>query len=297
LRLYFFIGVFIIFVGFGVILWLLWREGKQRRLQKVIKSEEPQKEEVNPSALLQRAGLSEVSGIQGLRLDRMGKSFSSTSQDSPSFQIESDMALKLDDLRIQHEDLKKKYHKLDQLLQDRMAAHDKAEKNLASELKNRKEFNKIKDLFEKELRDKKDDCRKFQIEVKNAQNEAQSYFKRIDQLEESLKKAAGALKEQEERTVREMENSKLEKERVVKLEDVLQQKEAVIKEKDRKIEILMHHFKDAAARMGTAECPSGENQSTQTGGINPLMMDIKSGEVSTISTQDVSVKNNIGEVE
>jgi chromosome segregation ATPase len=296
-EFYFFIGITIIVIGFGLIIWLLWNEKRRSQPHTRIKQQEAKSEEVSASGLLKRAGLSQLpgTGTAGLRLDQLGDPSSSVPKDSAVLQAESELALKLDDLKIQHEDLKKKYQKLDQLLQDRMAVYDKAEKSLANELKNRKEFNKIKDLLEKELRDKKDECRQFQIEMKNAQTEAQSHLKRIDQLEESLKKAANELKEQQEAALKATENNKKEQQHIVKLEEILQKKEESIKEKDKKIELLMHHLKDAGTRSGagsTVVSSDGQQGQIPTGAetkggssppSNPLPV---SSEASDVSNQN-----------
>ena len=61
-------------------------------------------------------------------------------------------------------------------------------KKLKNELNNRKEFNKIKDILEKDLREAKDRARNVQLELNAAKTEAEESKKRIDQLEDKVTK-------------------------------------------------------------------------------------------------------------
>lgn len=101
---------------------------------------------------------------------------------------DAEFSLKFDDLQAQFTELQSKYHRLETLFQEKGDALAKSDVALQNELKNRKEFNKVKDILEKELKEAKDRCRNLQIEVTSGQTESQSYLKRVNQLEEKIKK-------------------------------------------------------------------------------------------------------------
>ena len=48
-------------------------------------------------------------------------------------------------------ELKEKYDKLDSMYNEKSSEHEKSKESLDNELEHRKEFNKVKDLLEKEL--------------------------------------------------------------------------------------------------------------------------------------------------
>lgn len=79
-----------------------------------------------------------------------------------------------------------KYERLDQLFNEKSAALEKSEESLRNELSSRKEFNKLKDMLEKELREAKDKARGVQVELNAARTEAEGNRKRIAQLEDKV---------------------------------------------------------------------------------------------------------------
>ncbi len=93
--------------------------------------------------------------------------------------------------------LKEKYEKLDILLKEKTDALEKAEKALAVELRNRKEFNKVKDLLEKELKDDRVKYRDLQVQIGTAQMEATGYKSRVNQIELKVSKLEKTVTEQE----------------------------------------------------------------------------------------------------
>ncbi|MBI5150124.1 MAG: hypothetical protein HZA28_05050 [Candidatus Omnitrophica bacterium] len=97
------------------------------------------------------------------------------------------------DLTARLEEWKEKYARLDKIFQEKSAVLAKNEELLQTELNNRKEFNKLKDILEKELKDTKDKSRIIQVELNGARAEAESYKKRVDQLEEKITKMEKAL--------------------------------------------------------------------------------------------------------
>ena len=85
-------------------------------------------------------------------------------------------------------ELKEKHQRLDKLFIERTQEYEKNKSALDSELRNRKEFNKVRDLLEKELSDTKDRLRKTQAEAASTKMETENYKKRIHQLEEKATK-------------------------------------------------------------------------------------------------------------
>jgi len=81
-------------------------------------------------------------------------------------------------------ELKEKYERLDKLFKEKSSELDNVKQTLESEQKNRKDFNKVKDLLEKELSDTKDRVRKIGLELTNNQAESESLKKQITQLED-----------------------------------------------------------------------------------------------------------------
>ena len=91
------------------------------------------------------------------------------------------------------EEWKEKCERLDKLLQEKSAAFVKNEELLAVEVNNRKEVNKLKDMLEKELKDAREKARVIQVELNASRVEAESYKKRVNQLEEKITKMEKAL--------------------------------------------------------------------------------------------------------
>ncbi len=85
-------------------------------------------------------------------------------------------------------ELKQKYEKLDELFKERSAEYEKTKTALDNEQKIRKEFNKVKDILEKELSETKEKARKTQADFISAQAEGEGYKKRISQIEEKVNK-------------------------------------------------------------------------------------------------------------
>lgn len=99
-------------------------------------------------------------------------------QESIDQEINSSLAL---------DELNNKQNKLEQLIKEKNEQLEKTQKALDSEINNRKEFNKVKDLLEKELKDTRDKSKVLQKEVGELQQENQNYKQQITQLEEKNK--------------------------------------------------------------------------------------------------------------
>ena len=83
-------------------------------------------------------------------------------------------------------ELKEKCAHLESMLKEKSVDLETAQAALDNELKNRKDFNKVKDILEKDLKDTKDKSRGIQVELSNAQSEGERYKKRITLLEEKV---------------------------------------------------------------------------------------------------------------
>jgi len=102
-------------------------------------------------------------------------------------------------------ELKQKYEKLDQILGEKSSELDKTKHSYDSEISHRKDFNKIKDLLEKELKEVKDRVKAVRSELTNTKVENENAQKRIKQLEEK------ATKLEKEILAKEEENEELRK--------------------------------------------------------------------------------------
>jgi len=118
------------------------------------------------------------SGTASLRLDN------NTMGDDVEKNVE--LAVKVDELQKAAADLTEKNQKSEQLIAEKNAALEKTIKELDQERKHRKEFNKIKDLLEKELKDVRENAKQIQIELTTSKTENQSHQSRITQLKEKI---------------------------------------------------------------------------------------------------------------
>lgn len=109
----------------------------------------------------------------------------------PSKQLNSDEIKKIEaeiDLAAELKKLKTKHERLEKIFQERNGEFEKNQEALNNELKNRKEFNKIKDLLEKELKEVKNQTRDSQAKLNLTNTESEGYKKRNDLLEERITK-------------------------------------------------------------------------------------------------------------
>lgn len=100
----------------------------------------------------------------------------------------------------QLEALKAKYKKLDEMFQEKSEELQKADNTLMNEMKNRQDFDKLKELLEGELRDVKGRARELQQSLRDARmetefqkNQAVELKEQISQLEVNLDKKDDAL--------------------------------------------------------------------------------------------------------
>jgi len=97
-----------------------------------------------------------------------------------------ELSVKIDELQAVITDLTEKIRKSEQFITEKNNTIDKITKELDYERKHRKEFNKVKDLLEKELKDVKDSAKQVQIELAASKTENQTHQNRIEQLREKI---------------------------------------------------------------------------------------------------------------
>ncbi|MFH1360799.1 MAG: hypothetical protein ABIJ41_07205 [Candidatus Omnitrophota bacterium] len=94
-------------------------------------------------------------------------------------------------------DLQEKYERLETLFNEKSQELEKAQKALSIELKAKKDFNIVKDILEKELKEVKDRAHKLHLEVGAAQAESENHQRRIAQLEDKIISKEKEIKEKE----------------------------------------------------------------------------------------------------
>ena len=263
----FYILILLIMLGVGAIAWILIQEKKKENPNQPQKSAKP---ELEPKDLLGRLGLESPKTPTSITLPEIFKKVTLTKnpegQSTPnsmvtspkqpivpppaSTQIESEISLKYDELLASNMELKAQYAKLEALFAEKSLNLEKSEKNLNNELKNQKEFNKVKDILEKELKESKDRLRQFQGDLSTAETDTQTQLKRVSQLEEKVKNLEGDILVAEGAINDAQASTQLARKRVAELEEKLRVNELQILEKNQKIEDLVLRLKDAP-RTGT----------------------------------------------
>ena len=85
-------------------------------------------------------------------------------------------------------ELKEKYLRLETIFKEKSSELEKKEASLANELRIRKDFNKVKDILEKELKEVKEKNHKTSVEMSSAKQEISNQKHRLEQLEERLER-------------------------------------------------------------------------------------------------------------
>lgn len=141
-------------------------------------------------------------------------------------------------------EMQSKNEKQEALLEEKNKEIEQITKDLESELKSRKEFNKIKDILEKELKDSKEKNRSLQIDLTQAQTEADSYLKRVKQLEDKIKKLDVEVQEKTAQFKEQEREAGEHKKNLEILDKKLKGWDPIVAEKDRKINSLVPLLKD-----------------------------------------------------
>ncbi len=104
---------------------------------------------------------------------------------------------------LQLAELKEKYGRLDNLFKEKSSKLEKAQAALDNELKNGKDFNKVKDIIEKEVKEVKNRVKDAQNELHSVKEEKKSSEQKIVQLENKIKELEDSLaKAQEEENIK-----------------------------------------------------------------------------------------------
>ncbi len=112
-------------------------------------------------------------------------------QEKQNIDQEIETSFQLDELKDNHE-------KTNKLLKEKNDELQTVKNSLESELKNRKEFNKVKDILEKELSDTKTQAKKVQGDLSATTIEAETHKKRVNQLEDKVTKLEKSMLEKED---------------------------------------------------------------------------------------------------
>ncbi len=190
------------------------------------------------------------SGTAGLRIQSVSTAVSSPVQpvDQVSVKKETERSLQMDELKNQFDGLKEKHQILVSLHEEKLVALEKAEQALGYEQKNRKDFNKVKDVLEKELKEVKDQSRAFQVAAKNSEMEAQSYQKRVNQLENKVKEVEKEVFVKEDDLKSAQKESQTFKAKISELEKSLLEERHQLEEKKQKINELVEKIKGVGQR-------------------------------------------------
>lgn len=234
--------IFFMLAGFGVILIFMLNEKKkdvpaETETPEIVSTEPPK---VSPQDVLGRLGLEAAAGQPGAPLKQ------ETANAGPT-QAESELSLKYDELFAEHRELQDKYTKLESMLHEKNTQLEKTDKNLTIELKNQKEFNKIKDVLEKEIKDGKDKYRDLQAALATSQTEAKTHFNRVNQLEEKIKKLEVGLLSSEAAINDAQAATQLARKKVAELEGTVRDLNSQIVEKNQKIALLVDKLKELPA--------------------------------------------------
>ena len=185
--------ILILFAGLGVVAWLFLTEGQQKNSAG---------EKGDASDLLSRLGMSGLektppAAAADENNTALGLSLSDTETEELHKQAIAEIEQEESVAVIRDPELLEKCDKLEALITEKNQELEKKDKALAAELSAKKEFNKIKDILEKELKETRDRAHKTQLEVKAAQAESEGCKKRIEQLEEKIKNKDDTIKQKE----------------------------------------------------------------------------------------------------
>lgn len=186
-----------IMAGLGVVMWLLFQEKnkseKKKGLPNLLDRLGPKDDtgpKISSEPPLSKALKMPVPEEQLKTLDEPKED--SEKEESPRAKGEV-VSTSLPDL-----ELIAKSEKLELLLQEKTEELEKKEKALEVELKAKKDFHKVKDILEKEIKELKDKAHQSHLEISARQTEIENYKKRIAQLEEKIKAKEQEVKQKED---------------------------------------------------------------------------------------------------
>ncbi|MCB9757432.1 MAG: hypothetical protein H6753_03295 [Candidatus Omnitrophica bacterium] len=251
----FYMLILILVIGTGAIAWIMLAE-KKKESPPPPKTKETAPQ-LSPKDLLERLGLEnpkpesdkiilpELFKKPVSPAENQANQLATTAKTNPLPTItESELSLKYDELLSEKTQLKAEYTKLEALFIEKSMLLEKSEKTLNNELKNQKEFNKVKDILEKEIRDYKDKVTALQGEITIAQTETQTQSKRVIQLEEKIKKFEIEVLTSEAAINDAQASTQLARKHSSELEEKIRALENQILDKNQKIEDLVSRLKD-----------------------------------------------------
>ena len=100
---------------------------------------------------------------------------------------------------VELDETKERYKKIEMLLKEKSEELEKVKESLASEQRNRKEFNKVKDILEKEIKEIKERTKNLQAEINTSVSEKEALQKRSKQLEDKCTKLEKEIYEKEQK--------------------------------------------------------------------------------------------------
>lgn len=203
---YLFIFAGAIFFGIGVIVWIFLQKDSRTAVEKIpttLKTPDPALNLLNRIGLdqdgkPQSSILTESSTVTAKNFFLKTPPLSPGPKDNPTAPLEQTPTLEDDSIQISSDpELIVKCEKLEISLKEKNDELENIQKELALEVKARKDFNKIKDQLEKDIKGVKDANHKAQLELSASQAETANYKTHSAKLDEKLKTRDAAIKQNE----------------------------------------------------------------------------------------------------
>lgn len=239
----FYILILMLSAGAVAIAWILFTE---KRREAPVEPKPATGPKISPKELINRLGLENppISENQPLTQQQKTPGQPQINNSANPASIESELSLKYDELLMENNELKTKYAKIESLFAEKSSNLEKSEKALVNEIKNQKEFNKVTDILEKEIKDSKDKISSLQADLRGAQTDTQTQLKRVSQLEEKVKKLEMEILASEAAINDAHALTQQARKHSAELEEKLRLNETHILEKNQKIEDLVNRLKD-----------------------------------------------------
>ena len=286
----FYILVLIMLSGAVAIAWILIAEKKKESPAPL--TPKPTAPQVSPKEVLGRLGLEDNKTLE----KKTAPIAQQPTAITEAAQAQSELSLKYDELLTNHTELKAKYAKVETLFAEKSVNLEKSEKALNNELKNQKEFNKLKDILEKEIKDSKDKISTLQSDLRNAQTESQTQLKRVSQLEEKVKKLEKDVLTSETAIHDAQALTQAARKHSSELEEKLKATENQILEKNLKIEDLVNRLKDLppASPMPAAKPANVDEQGGAQKEQTPSSLALKTNGEDTAIEEKPTLQSIVG---
>jgi len=301
----FYIGLLIILAGFGTIAWILWDE-KQKEIRRLKAAALESGEGVTAHEVLERIGISKKTSDTASPKSGPGPS---PAQLRPAdIARQTKILLYNDELKENLRDLHAKADRLNRLIQEHEQEIEKARKVLHAHQRDRNEYDRITQECKDEIEHQREKVRHIKVQVASTETDAQSHQKRINSLEEQIKKIDTVSREQEGET----------KEINARIIQYKKQHKTLTEQLEKEIELLRQKIEKIATLTGshdpipdfivqgrpTAAAPTqeppapaqtpSEPAQTETPATGEKAEPEKKDEVSTVPAQDLADLRNIG---